>query len=72
MTTREPNQKYLDTLLLYYEEEVEGEAFFAALAERFDSIDQRRKMNLLAQVENHAAVAIRPLIEKYNLISKSA
>jgi hypothetical protein len=40
MTTREPNQKYLDTLLLYYEEEVEGEVFFAALAERFDSIDQ--------------------------------
>jgi dimethylamine/trimethylamine dehydrogenase len=28
-------------------------------------------MKLLAQVENHAAVAIRPLIEKYNLISKS-
>lgn len=31
-STPAPTQAYLETLLLYYEEEVEGEAYFEALA----------------------------------------
>ena len=29
------DQTYLDTLLLYYEEEIEGEAYFAELSQLF-------------------------------------
>lgn len=60
-------RKYLETLLLYYEEEIEGEAYFEALAERFSPEDNRQKMQLLAHVENITAAAMRPLIEKYGL-----
>lgn len=59
--------RYLDTLTLYYEEEIEGEAYFAGLAERFDDPDHRRKLQLLAEVERHAAAGVAPLIAKYAL-----
>ncbi len=58
---------YFETLLLYYEEEIEGEAYFAALSKAFSDPDQREKMNFLAQVEGHAARAVAPLIAKYGL-----
>lgn len=58
---------YLDRLRLYYEEEIEGEAYFAELSQRFPGRDQRRKLGLLARVERHAAGAMVPLIEKYRL-----
>lgn len=61
---------YLKTLRRYYEEEVEGEAYFAALAERFDVPDQKNKLELLAEVERHAADAVRPLLDAYGLKSK--
>ena len=48
---------YLDTLQLYYDEEIEGEAYFARLSERFDNPDHKHKLDLLAQVERHAADA---------------
>lgn len=61
---------YLKKLCTYYEEEVEGEAYFAALAERFDEPDHKRKLILLAEVERHAAGAVRPLVDGYGLKPK--
>ena len=58
---------YLETLQLYYEEEIEGEAYFARLADRFDDPEHARKLRLLAEVERHAASGVAPLIEKHGL-----
>ncbi|MEM7427662.1 MAG: hypothetical protein AAF441_16340 [Pseudomonadota bacterium] len=58
---------YLETLLLYFEEEIMGEAYFCGLAERFDGPGEQEKLILLAEVERHAAEAVRPLIEKHGL-----
>jgi len=58
---------YLATLLRYYEEEVEGAAWFAALAARVSLPRQKEKMLLLAEVERSAAAAVRPLIVRYGL-----
>jgi len=66
-----PTQTYLDTLLLYYEEEVEGEAYFQTLAEMAKKPDQRNKLQLLAKVEHHAASVTYPLIRKYALTPRS-
>ncbi len=55
---------YLDTLLRYYEEEIEGEAYFYGLAEHFT---EREKTRLLARVERHAVAMIVPLLHKYGL-----
>ena len=66
-----PTQKYLDTLLLYYEEEVEGEAYFQTLAEMADAPNHREKLHLLANVEHHAAAVTLPLILKYGLTPRS-
>jgi len=65
MTTLHP--KYLETLKLYYEEEVEGEAYFFRMAERFDDPDHSAKMRLLGEVETYAAAAVKPLLDKYKL-----
>lgn len=62
---------YLETLLRYYEEEIEGEAYFAGLAERMTEAAQRAKMTMLARVETHTADAMRPLIAKYGLAPRS-
>ena len=59
--------EYLVTLLRKFEEEIMGEAYFYGLAERFPEPHQREKMIYLARVERHAAEAVRPLLEKYNL-----
>lgn len=64
-------QTYLDTLLQYYEEEVEGEAYFHACAERLTDPDQKWKMTLMGLVEHHAAKAVRPILDKYNLAPRS-
>jgi len=66
-----PLQAYLDTLLLYFEEEVEGEAYFQALSERAQTPDHRDKLELLAKVEHHAASVTLPLIRKYALTPRS-
>lgn len=58
---------YLDTLLRYYEEEIEGEAYFAAMAKRFGDPVRRDAMSLLAQVERHAAEAVAPLLARHGL-----
>ncbi|MEL7282051.1 MAG: hypothetical protein AAFY35_00635 [Pseudomonadota bacterium] len=67
-----PSQAYLDTLLQYYEEEVEGEAYFAEAAKAYDDSLVREKLELLADCERHAAEAVEPLIHKYGLTPKSA
>lgn len=65
------DQTYLETLLRYYEEEIEGEAYFAAIAERLDNPEQKRKMQMLADVETYAAAAVQPLLDKYALTPMS-
>ncbi len=59
--------KYLETLLQYYEEEVAGIAYFNALAEICDDPDQKTKMTLLAQVEQHTADIVAPLLTRHGL-----
>ncbi|MFK7836511.1 MAG: FAD-dependent oxidoreductase [Sulfitobacter sp.] len=68
---KEPSEKYLETLLLYYEEEIEGEAYFAGVAEKLSLPEQRDVFAMLAQVETYTAAAMRPLIEKYGLTPRS-
>ena len=62
-----PTQEYLDTLLLYFEEEIIGESYFLGLAKRFPDQDQREKMTYLAKVERCAAEQVKPLLHKYGL-----
>lgn len=67
MSAEKPHKKYLETLKLYYEEEVEGEAYFSGVASRLHDPDQCAKMHLLAAVENYAAAAVLPLLQKYEI-----
>ena len=60
--------EYLDTLLRYYEEEINGESYFYGLAEHFS---ERDKTILLARAERVAAQAVEPLLEKYDLKPRS-
>ncbi len=64
--------KYLETLQLYYEEEIEGEAYFDAIAERLTDPDERENMRLMAQVEAVAAASVAPLLRKYGLTPSPA
>ena len=59
--------KYLRTLLSYYEEEVEGEAYFHELADNFE---EEGKLTLLARVERRVAESVVPLLKKYKLVPK--
>ena len=59
--------KYLKTLLSYYEEEIEGEAYFYGLADHFE---QQEKLTVLARVERRAAESVVPLLEKYELVPR--
>ena len=56
---------YLKTLLSYYEEEIEGEAYFYGLIDHFEEQD---KLTVLARVERRAAESVVPLLEKYKLV----
>tara|TARA_R110000851_G_scaffold79396_2_gene174774 strand:+ start:31 stop:513 length:483 start_codon:yes stop_codon:yes gene_type:complete len=67
----QPDQTYLSKLLLYYEEEIEGEAYFEGLARRFPDPEQHRRLTLLAEVERHAAAGVAPLIARYALSPRS-
>ncbi len=58
---------YLETLTRYYEEEIEGAGWFAALADGMADKGQAAKMRLLADVEIYAARAVKPLLTKYGL-----
>ena len=59
--------KYLKTLLSYYEEEIEGEAYFYGLVDHFEEQD---KLTVLARVERRAAESVVPLLEKYALVPR--
>ena len=59
--------KYLKTLLSYYEEEIEGEAYFYGLVDHFE---EQEKLTVLARVERRAAESVVPLLEKYELVPK--
>jgi hypothetical protein len=61
---------YLKTLLLYYEEEIMGEAYFYGLAEHFDGAAEREKLAVLAKVERRAADVVRPLVDKHGLVPR--
>lgn len=61
------SDEYLRVLKDYYEEEIEGEAYFNALADRQPEHHQKLKMRLLAQVEAYAAAAVAPLLAQYNI-----
>ena len=53
--------KYLRTLLSYYEEEIEGEAYFYGLVDHFEEQDE---LKMLARVERRAAESVVPLKKK--------
>ena len=59
--------KYLKTLLSYYEEEIEGEAYFYGLVDHFK---EEGKLTVLARVERRAAGSVVPLLEKYKLVPR--
>lgn len=61
---------YRKTLLLYYEEEIMGEAYFNGLAGHFGGVGEREKLALLAEVERRAADVMRPLLVKHGLVPR--
>ena len=61
---------YLKALLYHYEAEIEGEAYFSAMADCFDDAAEREKLALLAAVERRAADTVRPLVDKYGLVPR--
>jgi len=63
---------YLKTLLLYYEEEIMGEAYFYGMADHFDGAAEREKLAVLAKVERRAADVVRPLVDKHGLVPRDA
>lgn len=70
-TATDPDPAYLATLLRHYEEEVEGEAWYRALADRMPAPEQKRKLLLLAEVERRTAEEMHPLIDRYGLAPAS-
>ena len=58
---------YLKMLLSYYEEEIEGEAYFYGLVDHFE---EQEKLTVLARVERRAAESVVPLLEKYELVPR--
>ncbi len=67
-----PTQARLDTQLRYCEEEIEGEAYIAALADLAEQPDHRDKLNSKARVERHAASIALPLVRKHTPTPGSA
>jgi len=59
--------EYQATLLLYYEEEIMGEALFAGLAQRFPAPRSNRALQLLSLMERCVADHVRPLLDQYGL-----
>ncbi len=63
--------RYLQTLQLYFEEEIMGEAYFHGLFQYYQSPCEQKKLTLLARVERHAAEVVRPLLQSHNLNPRS-
>lgn len=66
------DRAYLETLQRYYEEEIEGEAYFAELARVFHDPGQTARLRLLARIERHAARGVAPLIARHGLVPRDA
>ncbi len=66
------SDRYLKTLLLYFEEEVMGETYFTELARHFDEEGAAAKLRLLAAVECRAARAVQPLVARHGLVPRGA
>lgn len=60
-------RSYEEILVWYFEEEIEGEAYFHALAEHFDEPGAAEKLHIMAEVERCAANVMRPLLKRHNL-----
>jgi hypothetical protein len=65
------SEKYLKTLLDYYEAEVKGEAYFQGLADHIGDSAEHEKLALLAAVEHHAAAMTRPLVDSHGLTPRN-
>ncbi|MEO1600282.1 MAG: FAD-dependent oxidoreductase [Pseudomonadota bacterium] len=63
---------YHETLLRYYEEELAGEVYFRALADRLTDPAHKQAMTLMADVEAHCAAIVAPLIARYDLTPQPA
>jgi dimethylamine/trimethylamine dehydrogenase len=61
------SQDYHATLRSYFEEEIEGEAYFEALIPFFDEPGAAGKLALLARIERCAAEVTRPLLARHGL-----
>lgn len=61
---------YLERLKLAYEEEVETEAYFATLAERFADPARKDALRLLAELERRTAQIIAPLLDRHGLVPR--
>jgi hypothetical protein len=59
---------YEAALILSYEEEISGEAYFARLAE-FYSGRPSQALLLLGEIETCTAAAIRPLLDRHKLVT---
>ncbi len=60
-------RSYEETLVAYFEEEIEGEAYFKALAAHFSEPGAAEKLVLMGEVERCSANVMRPLLAKYGL-----
>lgn len=69
-TTMAASDRYLETLLLYFEEEVMGETYFTELSKHFDEEGAADKLRLLAAVESRAASAVQPLLARHGLVPR--
>lgn len=61
-------QVYKTALLQAYEAEIVNEAWFLAMADRMPEARQKQCLDLLAQVERHAAAALLPVLQRYALV----
>jgi dimethylamine/trimethylamine dehydrogenase len=61
-------QTYKAALLHAYEAEIVNEAWFLAMADRMPGARQKRCLDLLAEVERHAAAALLPVLQRYALV----
>ena len=66
----QPDLSYEEILVWYFEEEIEGEAYFHALAEHFDEPGAAENLHIMAEVERCAANLMRPLLERHNLVTR--
>jgi len=66
----EADAAYLRTLLDYYEDEIAGIAYFQTLADICADPAHKAKLTLLAQVEQHTADIVMPLLKHYNLVPR--